>query len=111
VAMAPSTSRARAWKWSITGGSLAAFLLMAQIFHAGDASRPSTPAAAADPIATGGPQAGGVTWICVEGAYGYTCAPANAYGRRGDDDFEGTYGGGFRAPSAGAFANTRSGGS
>jgi hypothetical protein len=107
VGLARSTSRAKAWKWSIAGGGVAAFLVIAQILHAGDASRPSTPTAAVD-AATAATQAGGVTWICVQGPYGYSCAPEGGYGGTSTSGYaRGASGRG----SVGAFANTRSSGS
>ena len=106
MAAARSTSRAKAWKWSIAGGSVAAFLVMAQTFHIGDASPLSTPSAASAGV-TAAQAAGGFTVVCVEGAYGYTCSPAGPYG----GGYSGTYGGASAATYGGAFANTRSSGS
>ncbi len=112
MAVARSTTRAKAWKWTIAGGSLAAFLAMAQVFHIGDASRPSTPVAAgtAAQAAQATQAYGGVTMVCVAGAYGYSCSPVAASGGGpGGGAYGGAYGGG-RA-STPTFANTRSSGS
>lgn len=110
MAIVRSSPRARAWKWSIGGGSVAAFLVMAQVFHVGDASRPSTPPAASAPAPAGQLMrtSSGATLVCVPGPYGYSCTPAsgstNAGGGYGT---YGSYGGGY----GGTFANTRSSGS
>jgi len=82
MAIARTTPRASAWKWSITGAGVAALLVMAQTFHAGDASRPSTPVAANQTTTTADAASayGGATVVCVQGAYGYSCSRAGGYG-------------------------------